>query len=65
MTIFRKREERRKPGKRKEKRERRGRGTDELWVQNTPLELSTNYKRHGKGGSRKKTEENAIEKDDR
>ena len=62
--------EREKRGERKEKGkgERRGRGTDVLWVQNTPLaclEPSQNYKRHGKGGGRKKTEENAIEKDDR
>ena len=45
------REERegRKEERRKE-RENRERGTYALWVQNTPLELSKNYKRHGKGG---------------
>ena len=48
-----KRGERREIGE-KGKRERRGRGTDVLLVQNTPLELSKNYKRHGKGEAGKR-----------
>ena len=50
-----KKEERRNERNRRErkKRERRGRGTDVLWAQNTPLELSKNYKRHGKGEAEK------------
>ena len=60
----RKREKRKKRKNKRERRdrkerERRARGKDVLQVYNTPLELSKNYKRHGKGRekSREKTEE--------
>ena len=41
--------ERNRRARKERERERRGRGTDVFWVQNIPLELSKNYKRHGNG----------------
>ena len=53
----RKRDERRRKREREREREERGRrarGKDVIWVLNTPLKLSKNYKRHGKKGIDKK-----------